>query len=287
MLVSCCGLPAAGKTSFCRSIVNCGAPLHQSPSPSTPSYGVHVTHICFDKYIDLALQRARQPQHSPAQRRAVGPKIGGLPDKAENSNTGEKQPDEVARDPQYSTRRDGSTLHCDNNNGAVDEIQEREEEAAWWHEGRRDAMAAVEALAARNPALAAAVVQGQEVREEAQTNGNDTTRTGPCGWGSAKEEYVRCEENEQSVFVVLVDDNMHFRSMRHEVLRLARECERGRCALSMLCSAQALSTAFFSFDSILQFFGNKLDQRVPFRDIEAPSARPRVVVTSSEFIQDV
>lgn len=83
---------------------------------------------------------------------------------------------------------DLATLNCKKEtNGSV---KKKGDQALWWHEGRQRALAAVEALAAMER------LPGEQ--EESH--------------GGA----------EKALHIVLADDNMHFRSMRHEILRLAR-----------------------------------------------------------------
>lgn len=158
------------------------------------------------------------------------------------------------------------------NYGMVEETRERRESAAWWHEGRRDALAFVEQLASMNPAQTAAaseegnargaiggrtafsaetsaheherrheaemhvaaavepVESGANYRNMEEPHGKGSTVAVPAGAlggrqkGCGEEGDGRCEKRSM-LHVVLVDDNMHFRSMRHEILRLARERE--------------------------------------------------------------
>lgn len=76
VLVSCCGLPAAGKTTFCRSVVSestttsavtrtsstAAAANSQFQNGAIGEGGakIQVSHVCFDEHIDRARQRRRR-----------------------------------------------------------------------------------------------------------------------------------------------------------------------------------------------------------------------------------
>lgn len=76
VLVSCCGLPAAGKTTFCRSVVSKSTTTSAVTKTSATAAAadshlkndavgekgpqIRVSHVCFDEHIDRARQRQRR-----------------------------------------------------------------------------------------------------------------------------------------------------------------------------------------------------------------------------------
>lgn len=168
VLVSCCGLPAAGKTTFCRAVVRAGVKFSEdgseNPYSGVSAARVFVSHVCFDDYVE----------------RAMGQATGTF-------DTGRDKP--VTVHGQSVQHDDVEVRTCDQ-----DSWQRTEEATSWWHEGRREALAAVESLAAAEVPL-------------------------------SDQHGLQSEEGD-ILHVVLADDNMHFRSMRHEVLNIARSREQ-------------------------------------------------------------
>lgn len=78
VLVSCCGLPAAGKTTFCRSVVSDSTATSAVTRSSTTAAAadsqlkhppqIRVSHVCFDEHIDRARQQRRgsSSENSPS-----------------------------------------------------------------------------------------------------------------------------------------------------------------------------------------------------------------------------
>ena len=237
MLVSCCGIPASGKTTFCRSIVHCAAfdrPDDRPESgiclkrPSTDAAMtkmnregrtcIRVSHVCFDEHIDLARRRRSARSRAPeAGEEGRGHGAVRLDGENRESEDREQAGSETAVNAAFSTENmDGNALVGEGRRSSA--FQNGEGGAGYWHEGRREAMAEVEALAA-----------GTRVTKPSSA---DTTRRAgidmPDGHGGAKVNQVQGQEGDRrdaSLHVVLADDNMHFRSMRHDVLCLARKCE--------------------------------------------------------------
>ncbi|CAN0066865.1 unnamed protein product [Scytosiphon promiscuus] len=311
VLVSCCGLPAAGKTTFCRSLVaDASATTSFAASPadarlprdSVTEGGaqVRVSHVCFDEYIDRARLRAelgssdyKKPQtpgphpsrtgllcprgKTPRERRGTG-KIGsergdsrgcdrGSGDERDSRNglravspVCRNRDTEVVVSATQGVSADGSSTRC-----AIAKSQASESARAasleggehgagwWWHEGRRAAMAEIEALAAAlqvrggSPATTGSGSECQSRQAQAPSPSTLTKKTVSTASEERGEavERVFCAEEvamhhpagdpvapgdrlsragaSSGVHVVLADDNMHFRSMRHEVWRLARK----------------------------------------------------------------
>ena len=87
--------------------------------------------------------------------------------------------------------------------------EDEEDTARWWHAGRRDAIGEIEALLAASRSRAV----------------NSPPSPGPTAEAVASVGDRRSGHDETVTDVVIADDNMHFRSMRHEVFCLARKCE--------------------------------------------------------------
>ncbi|CAM9200089.1 unnamed protein product [Choristocarpus tenellus] len=145
VLVCCCGIPASGKSTFCRELcqkVHSGC--LQSHRTCAEALAISkVTHVCFDDYIDDAKPVANEISGSPQVERGYVNEVVVEADASESV-----------------------TLQ-------------------WWHQARHRAMAAAEAE----------IVSAYSVPKGGESRG---------------------------VHVVLLDDNMHFRSMRHEALVVAR-----------------------------------------------------------------
>lgn len=207
VLVSCCGLPAAGKTTFCRRVVADPAAMPapswaSSAAPATPAGAqmrklganregnarVRVSHVCFDEYIKLARRRcpSSSENSSPSGPRGNYDQALGTEDESVERNRVTEM-----------TPRAGLAA---------------EDSARLWHEGRRAALAEIEALASTQ-------------------NTNDSTMAMPTVASAVEASHSATERKESSLsgevsatHVVLVDDNMHFRTMRREVFSLARKC---------------------------------------------------------------
>eukprot|EP00904_Undaria_pinnatifida_P008415 jgi/Undpi1/4703/HiC_scaffold_18.g08056.m1 len=270
VLVSCCGLPAAGKTTFCRSVTKCTesstttsttsartdahsntahmvAETLMAPAGATTAstsstkyfnrvragsvFRVH--HVCFDEHISHA--RQRHQHHLPSSRQPL-PRT-----RVHHSREGEargesQQQGHEDRDKNASIRTGTESDNTDPAKGAAvdaDAMQhadlagDEEDTARWWHEGRREAMSVVEMLLAET--LSRAV--------------NVSPAPGPVAGAFASAERTKPEHDEEEgkkhqhedaeregsdhettvTDVVIADDNMHFRSMRHELLCLARK----------------------------------------------------------------
>lgn len=258
VLVSCCGLPAAGKTTFCRSVANCTAPgttttptttdasssntrhvakteeallllasmgAMTAPTSSTKHFirlrdgsVFRVRHVSFDEHIDRA--RRRRPRPPPSSRQPFSnPRTHHSGEGEEHEepqrhieeghgNRGESA--STQNGAESDTNTDTAGVEADAIQQHAGWVEDDEDTARWWHAGRRDAMAEVEALlaAARSRAVDSSPSPGPAAAEAVASAG---------GGGSGHEETV--------TDVVIADDNMHFRSMRHEVLCLARKCE--------------------------------------------------------------
>ena len=273
VLVSCCGLPAAGKTTFCRSVTKCTksstttsttsartdahsntahmvAETLMAPAGATTAstsstkyfnrvragsvFRVH--HVCFDEHISHA--RQRHQHHLPSSRQPL-PRT-----RVHHSREGEargesQQQGHEDRDKNASIRTGTESDNTDPAKGAAvdaDAMQhadlagDEEDTARWWHEGRREAMSVVDMLLAAT--LSRAV--------------NVSPAPGPVAGAFASAERTKPEHDEEEgkrhqhedaeregsdhettvTDVVIADDNMHFRSMRHELLCLARKRER-------------------------------------------------------------
>lgn len=259
VLVSCCGLPAAGKTTFCRSVANCTASgatttftttaanssntshvatteeallllasMGAMTAPTTSSTkhltrlrdgsAFRVCHVCFDEHIDRARRRRRRPPPSNRQPfskpRTLHSEEGEAhkePQLHIEEGHGDRDEDASTKNGAVSdTDTDTAGVEVDAMQQHADWAEDEEDSARWWHAGRRDAMVEVEALlaATRSRAVDPPPPPGPAAAEAAASAG---------GGGSEHEETV--------TDVVIADDNMHFRSMRHEVLCLARKCE--------------------------------------------------------------
>lgn len=217
VLVSCCGLPAAGKTSFCRTFTDSAAYSGTIRTSSTllAGFPVIVSHVCFDDHISLAHERSRRLSRETAATRAKAVKIGSP---SHESNRARPSDAQQGADIESVLRSEGS-------NGIIERTPREGDGPSWWHEGRRDAMAVVASLAARYSASRTAVT-GQRVGHGGQEIEVGVATVPEEGDGRGDNRRARSNEKRQVLHVVLVDDNMHFRSMRHEVQRLARTCER-------------------------------------------------------------
>eukprot|EP00903_Cladosiphon_okamuranus_P011329 g10680.t1 len=170
--------------------VSSAAPV--SPGPETARLGVNreresrvrVSHICFDEYIRRAGRR--RP-----------------PSRGKNNSSSETS---TAQDPPLDPG-DSSIEASSAAEKAPDAVLTAisEDSARLWHEGRQAALAEVEALAStQDTTVVASAVEASHSSSE-RTEGPLSSEPG-C-----------------AVHVVLLDDNMHFRSMRHEVFILARK----------------------------------------------------------------
>lgn len=323
VLVSCCGLPAAGKTTFCRTVFSDTTDTSAVSTTSTAAAAaksqwkngvirqggaqIRVSHVCFDEHIDRARQRRR--------RRGENTLSSGQEDEDEKERTDGVQDFNDYR--RTSDDRDDGTDKQQKDGNSVsdadmihaphrcegDSIETHRETAKaqraglpepaaasesigkdgarWWHEGRRSALAEIEAFAAQVQAevipptcealpvitsssmtastvALAAKLSGSSRKEEPmainpafttipassvtlkQTGDSDSsteaTRREVASSAaavaiaeeiiavSAKRQEGHFPKEESTIHVVLADDNMHFRSMRHEVFRLARKC---------------------------------------------------------------
>lgn len=170
-----------------------------SPLDDDTTSRVKISHVCYDEYIDAARQRVSRA------RLKNGLSLGDE-EKDERKGDTEDTREELSCTVDATTSEDS---HDTNKSSlATESVAGRTDDGAdWWHEGRRDAMAMIEALAAGR-------------RTPAAINTRSTFDFVVEG-----ERGVDGEEEEALLHVVLADDNMHFRSMRHEVLRVARSCE--------------------------------------------------------------
>lgn len=211
VLVSCCGLPAAGKTTFCRRIASddpvtmpaaSWTPTAVPPAPGAQAEEldanregdtwIRVSHVCFDEYINCARRRrwpSSSENDSPSGTRTnLDPALGTGDESVETNRATEIAP------------RGGLAAGS-------------EDSARLWHEGRRAALVEVEALASTQNTTDSSTVALPLVASEAEASHSSTERRESC-----------LSPEAPAVHVVLVDDNMHFRTMRHEVLSLARKC---------------------------------------------------------------
>ncbi|CAM9231716.1 unnamed protein product [Ectocarpus fasciculatus] len=296
VLVSCCGLPAAGKTTFCRSIVASSTfPTPGATDTATDTrveqdiFGcgpiinggsqIWVSHVCFDEHIDSARRRWQRSHSSNDSKPSSNAQMcshlsPGNEVKPEKKDEGEGiEPREKAGlnlgrqvgTDERDARKEPTTHPLMNDargekavesQGSTETTPHRalpevaggskssEDGARWWHDGRRAAMAELEALAkglksgaragaetavtsggtvssacATLPAtLSAEMREGFIDRARRSTQEASTSADSP----SARTETSPWTEL-STVHVVLADDNMHFRSMRHEVFRLARK----------------------------------------------------------------
>lgn len=206
VLVSCCGLPAAGKTTFCRSVATDPVAMPTTASSRAPSAAtappgaqmeelganveadilvqVRVSHVCFDEYIDRA-HNSRESNSPSGTRANPDPVLGDSDESTDPNQAAEMAP----RTENAAVSGDGARL---------------------WHEGRRAALAEVEALASAQD--------------------EDTSAVKPRSGDRRKNALA--PEAPAAVHVVLVDDNMHFRTMRREVFSLARRCA---CVYMCVC----------------------------------------------------
>lgn len=315
VLVSCCGLPAAGKTTFCRSVVAEASSTASSAPPVadhrsredpviTGGPRVRVSHVCFDEHIARArlqcepcssdddnkpapnsvrpLRGVHPVAKVPQERRGVGEEESEIGDSrgddrdssgARDARNGLRTAPTVSRNGETAAvvsttygvgvgGRGVSSTCCAIETPRVTESARTPQEsgdlkggehgARWWHEGRRAAVAEVEALATTpqgrgaSPATTSSGSEHQIRAGEALfsvTSPPATTSTAsvteaeagerkidmeeivthPEGDSFAPEEGSSCTGASSGIHVVLADDNMHFRSMRHEVWRLARK----------------------------------------------------------------
>ena len=211
VLVSCCGLPAAGKTTFCRCVaanpvtmpaVSWTPPaVSAAPGARTETLSpkrerearIRVSHVCFDEYIERAHRRRRPSgtEHSSPSgtRTNPDPVLATGNESAEDNLATEMAPRVAPTD----LSGDGARV---------------------WHEGRQAALAEVEALASAQ-----------------ETTGALSAVEAPRPSADRRQSSL-CSEAASAMHVVLVDDNMHFRTMRHEVFSLARKCA---CASQACC----------------------------------------------------
>ncbi|CAB1097169.1 unnamed protein product [Ectocarpus sp. CCAP 1310/34] len=198
VLVSCCGLPAAGKTTFCRSIAasnrfptqgatdtatdtrverdssDCGPIINGGPQ-------IWVSHVCFDEYINSAHRPRRQHSRSsnddePSFNARISSHLSPASDvhhkkdQGAGVESGEKaelnlgrQAGADERDMKESTTypqtHEATGTYAVESQGATETTPHTslaeppgaseggEDGARWWHDGRRAAMAELEALA--------------------------------------------------------------------------------------------------------------------------------------------
>lgn len=165
---------------------------------------IRVSHVCFDEYIDLARRRRNAGPvgeggiNDGAARQRVDCEDAGVEGAGRGACSKGKLDDNVRCEEVNADEKDGG------------------EEAEAWHEGRSCAMAKVEALA-------------REVDSQSVYMAGLSVTTGvaasPLAKSSLEEKNLNCSRGYASLHLVIADDNMHFRSMRHDVLRLARKCE--------------------------------------------------------------
>lgn len=292
VLVSCCGLPAAGKTTFCRSIINgytASCPVPSSPKASThvsddfvtspipdsvdPSNEfvtpelilpagegkgstgkvadantpqklrlrghtsktktlrlkdqplvIQVSHVCFDEHIDRACRHYRhRHRNRPSGTNGASQQEEEEGERVPGGDEG-GQVDSVSIEEHRSVEEISETYRYAVKHGC-ELLDGGESYAEWWHEGRRGAMAKVEALAA---AAAATRTTPDPLSNFSLAELKSALEEGTY-FQAAEERDTQIQggEGQQTntlMQVVLVDDNMHFRSMRHEVLRIARTC---------------------------------------------------------------
>lgn len=215
VLVSCCGLPAAGKTTFCRCVAtspvtmpavswtSLAAPA--TPGARTETLGaeretkarIRVSHVCFDEHIKRSGRRRRRPSSSdnssPSGTRTIPDPVLGTGDETVHTARATEM---VPRAGLAAVSEDGARA---------------------WHEGRQAALAEIEASASTQNTTTACTVEASHSSADRRPSA------------------LSSEAAASAIHVVLVDDNMHFRTMRHEVFRLARKCEcasrRYRCGL--------------------------------------------------------
>lgn len=269
VLVSCCGLPAAGKTSFCRSVVEhiatdagpltvavntladatTARDVFAPPSPNATQNkstgastfkkvqhrvkddtSVRVSHVCFDEYIEGA--RCRHEQRQCDRRRVRCQNDRPFWTNGERPPTNREEDEftehQEMQDPFESIknregdnieRKDIDTMAFGDGAARVDAPEESpgnrsaEKGTHWWHEGRRDALGEIKKLAA-----AAAAAQTDERTHSSCADGTKPTMSESM----SNLRRGRTDRKTSLLHVVLADDNMHFRSMRHEVLHLAR-----------------------------------------------------------------
>lgn len=299
VLVSCCGLPAAGKTTFCLSIAagstfatpgatdtatdtrverdnsGCGPIINGGPQ-------IWVSHVCFDEYINSARRRRRQRSRSSNDNKPssnaqmcshLSPGSDVQRDKKDQGGGVESREkarlnlDRQAGADERDTRKESATYplaHGGKGKHAVESQRATEttshwplpepaggseggeDGARWWHDGRRAAMAELEALAkgaesggragaetavnSDGTASSSCAMLPAMLSPETRTGFIDRARLSKKGaiTSSANSPPKPTETSPwtevSTVHVVLADDNMHFRSMRHEVFRLARKC---------------------------------------------------------------
>lgn len=168
---------------------------------------IKVSHVCFDEYIDLARRR----------RNAGSVGEGDINDRAARQRVDcEDAGEESTGRGTCSKGKLDDTVRCEEMNA---DVKDGGEEAEAWHEGRSCAMAKVEALA-REVDSQSAYMAGLSVTGAAAI---------PSGKSSLEENQNGSRGYAWALHVVIADDNMHFRSMRHDVLRLARKCESSFC----------------------------------------------------------
>lgn len=177
-----------------------------------------VRHVCFDEHIDQARRRRRRPPPSSQQPFSEPRTHHSREGEAHEGPQRYIEEGHGDRDDNASTLNGAESDDTNTNAPGVEAdamqhagwAEDEEGTARWWHAGRRDAMAEVEVLLAAARSRAA----------------NSPPSPAPAATGVVASEGGRETGHEEAVIdVVIADDNMHFRSMRHEVLCLARKCE--------------------------------------------------------------
>lgn len=272
VLVSCCGLPAAGKTTFCRSLVTTptfsrtfvegestakgaqlGLDAFEGGAP-----GIRISHVCFDEFIDRARRRRRRgssENNSPSSSllHLDPPAVTGASPHSSHVASGVKMRPQQATehrqgrsDEQAGEQLQGCTTATNGEAAAAysprlpggesigdgigeshaDETPQQhgarlaapaegdEDDARCWREGRRAALAEIEALAARH---------GGSVDPATAVPPAAESATAPALRKREVERFPVSSPSDARV-IVLADDNMHLRSMRREVFSTARKC---------------------------------------------------------------
>lgn len=185
--------PSSRKTTTeASAIVSSGSPVDNDSR-------VKISHICYDEYI-----------HEAHRRTSCAPLKSGL------SLEGEEKGEEKGHKEEQENTCAVDVINAEDNRDTEKAFQTESvagdtDGAKWWHGGRRDAMAVIENLAAGGKTAAATNTRSTF---DLVTGGEG--RVDGIGEGTL-------------LHVVLADDNMHFRSMRHEVLQVARTCEKSGC----------------------------------------------------------
>lgn len=171
-----------------------------SASPLDDHSRVKISHVCYDDYI-----------HEAHRRISCAPLKSGL------SLEGEEEDEEKGDQEKQENTCVVDVTNTEDNRDTEKAPQTESsvagdtDGAKWWHGGRRDAMAVIENLAG-----------GGRTAVATDTRSTFDFVTEGEGWVDGMGEGTL-------LHVVLADDNMHFRSMRHEVLQVARTCEKCGC----------------------------------------------------------